>query len=103
MVRAVASGFFQYPANVPGCLVRISPVASSMRSSMPACGSPTVPSFTLPGRFAVAIAVFSVIPYNSCIGTPMPMKNRNTSGATGAAPDEAYRTFRKPIRSRNAL
>jgi hypothetical protein len=60
-----------------------------MRSPMPGCGSPTVPSFTLPGRLAVQIAVFSVIPYSSCIGSPIPMKKRNTSGATGAAPELA--------------
>jgi hypothetical protein len=29
----------------------------------------------------------------------MPMKNRSTSGATGAAPEAAYRTLRMPSRS----
>ena len=52
-------------------------------------GSPTVPSLMRPGRFAVATAEFSVIPYTSCIGTPMPMKNRRISGAIGAAPEAA--------------
>jgi hypothetical protein len=37
----------------------------------------------------VATAVFSVMPYTSCMGTPMPMKKRSTSGAIGAAPDAA--------------
>ena len=56
---------------------------------MPGYGSPTVPSFIRPGKLAVATAEFSVIPYSSNTGTPMPMKNSSTSGAIGAAPDAA--------------
>ena len=77
-------------------------MSGSIRNSTPGCGSPTVPSRTRPGRLAVATAVFSVMPYTSCMGTPMPMKNFSTSGAMGAAPEAAYRTRRTPIRSRSA-
>ena len=49
--------------------------------------------------FAVAMAVFSVMPYSSKTGTPMPMKNSSTSGEIGAAPDAAYRQRRRPMRS----
>ena len=73
---------------------------------MPGYGSPTVPSLIRPGKFAVATAVFSVMPYNSKTGTPMPMKNSRTSGAIGAAPDPAYRQRRRPIlvfRARRAI
>ena len=65
------------------------PRSDDHRSSVPGYGSPTVPSFIRPGKLAVAIAEFSVIPYSSNTGTPMPMKNSSTSGAIGAAPDEA--------------
>ena len=45
----------------------------------------------------VATAVFSVMPYSSNTGMPRPMKNSSTSGAIGAAPEEAYRQYRSPI------
>ncbi len=51
----------------------ISPVASSIFTSAPGCGSPTVPRRTRPGRLAVAMAVFSLMPYTSCMGRPIPM------------------------------
>ena len=62
IVAAVASSLRQYPANVPPWRVRISPVSSSIFTSMPSCTSPTVPRRTRPGRLPVAIAVFSVMP-----------------------------------------
>ena len=61
-VSAVLSGLPQYPANVPGWRVWISLVSGSRRSSVPGYGSPTVPTFTRPGRFSVPMALFSVIP-----------------------------------------
>jgi len=99
MVRAVASGFFQYPAKVPGCLVRISPVVSSMRQLDAVMRLAHRAELHPAGRLAVAIAVFLGHPVHLVHRYPDTMRTATLLARSGRRPNVAWRTLRTPIRS----